>query len=51
MPGREIRNGQDLGLFTDPALNYLRGQVAFPSYLDHLFNVQVVKDATASTQT
>ena len=42
--GREIRNGQSLGVYTkDNQLNYFRGTVSFPSCLDDLFSVQVIK--------
>ena len=42
--GREIRNVRTWVCSPKTLkLNYLRGQVAFPTCLDHLFNVQVVK--------
>ena len=42
--GREIRNGQSLGVYTKhQRLNYFRGTVSFPSCLDDLFSVQVIK--------
>ena len=42
--GREIKNGQTLGMFTkNDRLNYFKGEVQFPASLDHLFNVQVIK--------
>ena len=42
--GREIRNGQSLGVYTKhERLNYFRGTVSFPSCLDDLFSVQVIK--------
>ena len=42
--GREIRSGESLGIYTKHHnSNYFRGQVAFPTCLDDLFRVQVVK--------
>ena len=42
--GREIRNGETLGVFTThPEYNFFRGQVAFSEALDGLFNVKTNK--------
>ena len=42
--GREIRNGETLGVFTThPEYNFFRGQVAFSEALDDLFNVKTNK--------
>lgn len=42
--GREIKHGQSLGIYTkDHGTNYFKGEIQFPSALDHLFNVQVIK--------
>lgn len=42
--GREIRNGQSLGIYTKHhRTNYFRGTVSFPSCLDDFFSVQVIK--------
>jgi hypothetical protein len=46
--GREIQHGESLGCFTkDGKLNYFRGEVSFPSCLDDLFKVQVIKSRYA----
>lgn len=42
--GREIKHGQSLGIYTKQhQWNYFKGEIQFPSALDHLFNVQVIK--------